>query len=165
MTALGSWLRKLVGTAIILGFMELILPEGDLRRFARVVMGLLVVFTLLQPLAGFLRQDPNLDRLFTTDARPNSSPEIMPQAAATRISAAGLDALERARQTEMEQSIKTLCAEEAGATVARVVVTNAGGQPRVSVWLRQANDLARVKSLIISHYLLPETAVEVIYGE
>ncbi|MGE5551408.1 MAG: stage III sporulation protein AF [Bacteroidota bacterium] len=159
MTILGAWLRKLVGTAIILGFLELILPEGELQRFARVVMGLLVVLVLLQPLAAILRQDLPLERVLAARDEPAGGRNAQP---ADGIVAAGLSALQEARRAELEKSIRALCAEAAGVRLSAVdVALDADGMPKIAAGVTGAADARRVKRLIVSHFNLPEAAVEV----
>ena len=91
MTSLGEWLRKLVGTVVILGFLELLLPEGEMHRFARVVMGLLVLLVMLQPLAALIHQSPAFDRILADRAPSAPAAPAETAAGAARVSAAGLE--------------------------------------------------------------------------
>lgn len=160
--ALAPWLRRLVGTALLLGFLELLLPEGDLQRFARVVMGLLVLLVLLEPLVGLLHLDFSLDRILSDPAAQASNGADQ----AGRVTAAGLAALEAARRAEMERSIGEYCAEAAGVRPRGVRVTaGPDGRPRVAVHLDDEAASARLKDLLASHYGLPAAAIEVNGGE
>lgn len=166
MTMLVAWLRKLVATTIILGFLELILPEGELHRFARVILGLLVVLVLLQPVVSLFHQDLGLDQLLTSPATVSQDAAEKPEVFATRISAAGLAALNQARQTEIERSVASLCAVIPGVTVTRVSAeTDPDGQLYIAVQVRGTGNLSRIRQTIATHYALPQAAVEVTVGE
>ncbi len=156
MTLLGEWLRKLIGAAVILGFLELILPEGEMRRFARVVMGLLALLLMLQPLAALVHQSPALDRILAgpPPAVPSSSPGMAETAA--RVSAAGLEALQRAQRSALEQDVRQFAG---GAAV--TVTAGRDGRPHVLIRLRDGGDPSRLQQAIASRYGLPETAIEV----
>ncbi len=47
MQSLRQWVAQLAAIGLVLAFSEAILPRGDLRRFARVVVGLVVVAVVL----------------------------------------------------------------------------------------------------------------------
>ncbi len=55
MQALSAWARDLVLIIALAAVLEMALPQGDFRRFARLVMGLLVLLALLKPLMGYLQ--------------------------------------------------------------------------------------------------------------
>lgn len=154
MNMLGEWLRKLVGTVIILGFLELLLPEGELHRFTRVLLGLLVLLILLQPLASLIGQNPALEQILAGQTPVPSAKR--PEQAAARVTAAGLEAVERVRRAVMEESLRGAIGE------ASVVVTSdREGRPRILIRLPRGGDPDRVRRLILSRYALSETAVEV----
>jgi len=157
MTSLGEWLKKLIGTTVILGFLELILPEGEMHRFARVVLGLLVLFVMLQPLAALIHQSPNFDQILTEWA-PTSQAAASDETAANaaRVSAAGLEALERARRTALERAIS-----ESVVNSSVSVTVDQSGEPHVLVRLRDGRDPSQMRQTIASQYGLPAAAVEV----
>lgn len=157
MTSLEEWLKRLIGTTVILGFLELILPEGEMHRFARMVLGLLVLFVMLQPLAALIHQSPNFDRILAERA-PTSQTATSAETAASaaRVSAAGLEALEHAHRTALERAIR----ESAGNASVSVTVDQNGG-PHVLVRLRDGRDPSLMRQAIASQYGLPAAAVEV----
>jgi len=61
------WVRQWVANVIALVFLatllELLLPRGNLQRFVRVVMGLLVMLAVLQPVFSLMAQGFGLDGL------------------------------------------------------------------------------------------------------
>lgn len=161
MDFLVQWLRMLVGTAIIMGFLELILPEGDLRGFVRVVMGLLMILVLLQPLGGLLRADLNLERLLQAVPGPKSGTADV-RRSAEQVSAAGYRALLEAERERLEAEIASYCSSQTLDGPAQVRVERAPeGGFRVSIRAFSSGDAARLKSKIAARYGLPEANVEV----
>lgn len=156
--ALQSWLRGLVVTAVILGFAELILPEGEMRRFARLALGLLVILVLLQPTISLLQGGWDLDRILTAPAQVSSRSV---EADASRATAAGLAALAGIRRREAERSVRDLC-RMLGAMPARIeAIDDARGGLSIRVRLEGAGDPERLRQAIANHLALPIAAVEV----
>ncbi|HHW92317.1 MAG TPA: stage III sporulation protein AF [Firmicutes bacterium] len=54
---LRDWVKQLILIVILAGFIDLVLPTGSTRKFARVVVGLFVIMALFNPLLLLLRQD------------------------------------------------------------------------------------------------------------
>lgn len=53
------WAEKLVIIVLLTNFLQLLLPEGDLRKYVRVVMGFFIIIIFLSPLAELLSSDPS----------------------------------------------------------------------------------------------------------
>ncbi len=53
-----QWLQTLLSLVVLLGVLELLLPAGELARFAKLVLGLSLMLAVLQPLT--LLVDPEL---------------------------------------------------------------------------------------------------------
>ncbi len=56
MQRLSDWCRGLAVCILLLGFLEVMLPRGNLRPYARLSLGLVLLAVLLEPL-GWLRGD------------------------------------------------------------------------------------------------------------
>ncbi|MGI5891375.1 MAG: stage III sporulation protein AF [Bacillota bacterium] len=56
----GEIVRNVAILVILAVFFELLLPFGELSRFIRLVMGLLLLAAVLNPLLGFIGQEPVL---------------------------------------------------------------------------------------------------------
>lgn len=54
MAAVNVWARDVVLVIALAAVLEMALPQGDFRRFARLVMGLLVLVAMIKPLMGYL---------------------------------------------------------------------------------------------------------------
>ncbi|MEW6540210.1 MAG: stage III sporulation protein AF [Bacillota bacterium] len=71
MDALESLVRELVVLVILAVVLELLLPEGDLRRYVRMVLGLLIIVAVLQTAVGFWNRDLAADLSWVTLSRPD----------------------------------------------------------------------------------------------
>jgi stage III sporulation protein AF len=56
MEKIGVLVRSLVLIVAVTAFLELLLPVGEMRRYVRMVMGVLILVTVLQVLVGFLHR-------------------------------------------------------------------------------------------------------------
>ncbi|QQZ60860.1 stage III sporulation protein AF [Paenibacillus sonchi] len=57
MTWLGDWLRELILVVLLAAFVEMLLPSKSMERYARLVLSLLVLLTLLSPIVSMLKGD------------------------------------------------------------------------------------------------------------
>ncbi|NPV70863.1 MAG: stage III sporulation protein AF [Firmicutes bacterium] len=55
MQALKEWVRGIVILTVFAGAVDMVLPAGDLRKYARLALGLLIVLSIISPLAGMTR--------------------------------------------------------------------------------------------------------------
>ncbi|WP_042162701.1 stage III sporulation protein AF [Paenibacillus gorillae] len=56
-TWLGDWLRDIIAVIMLAVFMELLLPNKAMQRYARLVIGLLILLTILSPILRLLQGD------------------------------------------------------------------------------------------------------------
>ncbi len=54
MAALSDWIRTLILVVLLASFLEMVLPGGEVRKFVRLVVGLLVVLAVVDPLVRWL---------------------------------------------------------------------------------------------------------------
>lgn len=57
MTWLGGWLRELILVVLMAAFVEMLLPGKSMERYARLVLSLLVLLTMLNPIISLLKGD------------------------------------------------------------------------------------------------------------
>lgn len=50
---MAEWARRLLGLTVLAGALEFLLPDGNLRGFSRMVLGLVLVLTMASPLLSF----------------------------------------------------------------------------------------------------------------
>ena len=48
------WLRMLIGLVLVIGLFDMLLPDTDLKKIAKLVMGLAIMLAVLQPITAFL---------------------------------------------------------------------------------------------------------------
>ncbi|HAN95623.1 MAG: stage III sporulation protein AF [Limnochordia bacterium] len=85
-----QWLQTLLSLVVLLGVSELLLPPGELARFAKLVLGLCLMLAVLQPLVLLVNQDllgVDLAWLRGTDV----APEV--ELSAERLQWAGIQVL------------------------------------------------------------------------
>lgn len=149
--SLSGWVGRLVLLLVAAGVVDLALPQGSLRRYVEVVVGLVVLATILGPLLGWLGAD--LDEALaeammtyeravgevaagaSRDAQGRAAAGMawhqraVTEAATRRVAAAVRDGL--ARELGMAGNVEVQMAAAAAAgeppTVERVVVRLVGG--------------------------------------
>ncbi len=89
---MSEWVRRLLGVTIVAGALEFLLPEGKIRSFSRMILGLVLVFTMASPLLSFRLEQPSL----------------LPAAAGARRSEEREDLLLRAFDLRLRQEITEL---------------------------------------------------------
>lgn len=69
-----QWLQTLLGLVILLGILEILLPPGELGKFSKLVLGLVLMLAVLQPLTIILNQDiRDLDLSWISEDSPDFS--------------------------------------------------------------------------------------------
>lgn len=52
-----SWITSIAGTVIFSTICEILLPDGNMKKYVRVILGMLLVFAVAKPLADFRSTD------------------------------------------------------------------------------------------------------------
>lgn len=55
LAAVSDWVKSIVLVVLFASFLELLLPASSMQRFIRVIMGLLVMLTMLNPVVEFIQ--------------------------------------------------------------------------------------------------------------
>lgn len=90
MEGLRQWVGQLVALVVVAGALELLLPEGRMRGYVRMVTGLLVVLALLRPALTLLARQPVPD--LAGLAADGAGADRLPSLAEVRARAARLHA-------------------------------------------------------------------------
>ncbi|MFB5268374.1 stage III sporulation protein AF [Paenibacillus enshidis] len=100
MSWLGEWLRHLVMIVLLAAFVDLILPSRSMERYVRLVLSLLILLTLISPIAQLLRGNPaaELRQAFLAQERNESGQ----QQSLERILAQGQQMQRKQEQTAMQ---------------------------------------------------------------
>ena len=56
LAVVSDWVRHLVIIVVLAGFIEMILPKGDMRRYVQMVVGIFIIMAILNPTLLLLRQ-------------------------------------------------------------------------------------------------------------
>lgn len=125
MSGLGGWLREIILVVLLASFVELLLPSKSMERYARLVLSLLILLTMLSPIVSLLKGDAISELsiaigrqekeggLFTGGGKGDASLE--------KILADG----QRLAQGRQDQSLK-LAAEEVAGQMREQIVSETG---------------------------------------
>lgn len=58
---LSSWLKDIVSLFIIISIIDLIMPKGNMKKYVNFVIGLLIIFTVINPFVKLVKKDFSLD--------------------------------------------------------------------------------------------------------
>ena len=61
---------------MIISIAELIMPNGNMKKYINLVVGLLIIFTIVSPLTKLMKVDFNLNQGIINYSKPNDSIEI-----------------------------------------------------------------------------------------
>lgn len=111
---------NLIVIAVLAVFLEMLLPSGDMRRYVRMVMGLLIVIAVLQAAGNLIRGGWQLDMPVPAQAGPSSGASGL-----TDIMAGGRRLAADAQAQALEQYRQGL---------ARQIAALAGMNGRLTVW-------------------------------
>jgi stage III sporulation protein AF len=110
---LKQWIANVVALIFLATLLEMLMPRGNMQRFARVVMGMLVILAVLQPVFSLLAKGMQLDGLAAAVSGPTLDMDsILAQAQRVRGTNDAL-ALERTR-AQLEQQIVARLSQLAG---------------------------------------------------
>lgn len=68
---ISSWLKDIVVLFMLISIAELIMPNGNMKRYINLVIGLLIIFTIINPFAKLLKLEFNLDQAVFNYSKPD----------------------------------------------------------------------------------------------
>lgn len=129
MEAIREWVRNLVVIMVLAGLADLLVPMGNMKRFVRLNMGLVVLLAVLGPLLTLLGQplviDPPAQTPGAGGLRPLS--EVLAGAAALRAQNEGL--ITRQMRLRLQAEAEAAAVGVPGVAAATATVELAGGSP------------------------------------
>lgn len=132
MEGLKETVRHLVALILAAGALEMVLPQGNLRGYVRVVLGLAIMLTILTPLLGW-RQPVTLDPAAIPELAEGRLPSLAEvSAAAARLRSAGTAAAVREFRASIRREAEQLALQVPGVAAAAAEVNTgepAGSQP------------------------------------
>lgn len=134
MEAVKEWLRGLVLLIVLASLLELLLPMGNMKRFVRMTMGLLIILGMVRPVVLLLGQEVTLEPMLLVEdgTRLPTVDQIM--AEADRFHARNVELLLREAERNLGQQLREAVLQLSGAHDAAVEVRLApagGGEYRV----------------------------------
>lgn len=136
---LKQWVVELAVMGLVLAFAEMLLPRNDLRRFARVVVGLALVAMILSSLVDISRLEdviatPSLSGVVKTEDRSQATYADM----GAKVTEAGLQVAGGDVKERISRQIESLARLSSGAdhASADVLVGPSGEMERIIVALR-----------------------------
>lgn len=159
-------LRSLLALILLAGFLELLLPEDEMRKYSRMVLGLLVLFSLLQLMVSagkefsleILTADPSLsdqksvDRLLATGQR---------------VREAGVKKAESAVQERLAKQVNTVVQQICPGCKTRTELVISGGVlTMVRVYLEEIDpeksiEVVKIKKAVGELLMISPDLVEV----
>lgn len=135
MSWLSDWLREIILVVLLAAFVELLLPSKSMERYARLVLSLLVLLTLLNPVVSFLKGDAVKELSVAMNAQEKQG-GLFPgksggEGSLEKILADG----RRLAQGRQEQSLKLAADEVAGQMRDQIAQATGIGGVRVTVSL------------------------------
>jgi len=67
MEAINIWIDCILATIILIGIIEIIVPEGEIRRFVFLITGVIVTVVIATPLIKLFSSDFTLKEVFNVD--------------------------------------------------------------------------------------------------
>lgn len=169
MTFLSDWLRGLILVIFLAVILDMILPNNAMQRYAKMVMGLLIILLMLSPILklsgkSVSEMDFTLDSLLTGGQHKANLPtldQINAQGEELRQQNAGLTT--EAWKAGITENVKQIVeSQKPGLTVDRVEVTytpNDQGQPQT---LNALNVTVKTRPEAGSVQAVPDVALVVI---
>lgn len=54
---LGEWLKDIILIVLLASFVDLLLPNSEVQRYARIILGLLIILVILTPIIEIFDSD------------------------------------------------------------------------------------------------------------
>ncbi len=150
-----SWLRLLIGLVLIIGLFDMLLPENDLKKLAKLVMGLVIMFAILQPINALLNFGWNGANILSV-TRPVSNLNQDWAQAGNRIYNAGTKPVLQPIATLINHQLEALLITNAMIVDAKIEteISESGSISQVYAKLTLNGDKGHVESEAISQLAL-----------
>ncbi|QAY66251.1 stage III sporulation protein AF [Paenibacillus protaetiae] len=148
MDFLSDWLRNIIAVILLAVFVELLLPNKAMQRYARLVVGLFVLLTLMTPIFQLLQGDfeQKLETSFQNWSAESGQQDLkMPTLSEIRKEA---DELSSKRAADVEQLSKKVLEQD----ISRQVKESTGAETMdvQIIWKEQTENNPEVRSVVIT---------------
>jgi stage III sporulation protein AF len=138
---ISDWARQLAFLVLFATVVEMILPAGDLRRYVKMVLGLMVVLAVVDPLVRVIQGSDWMEVALGPLAV--GAPAENAVAAGIRLTQAAMSQAESDVRADTEEQMAALLLALEG--VAEAQVELAHGPPLVKVWAEHGTDTASLE--------------------
>jgi stage III sporulation protein AF len=118
--ALTSWIKEIIYIILFATFLEFLLPNGQMRKFIRVIIGLFIMLAILSPVMDIMSRGQQLDRNFSQ--RVMSRQDSKTNESATKIAASQEELARDLYRQQLAKQIRAIVVTLAGVGDAQVVV-------------------------------------------
>lgn len=115
-----DWLRTVLSVSVLLGIAEMLLPPGNMAKFSKLVLGLVLMLAILQPISNLLNPNVLTAGLHWLDDVGLAEPNVNPTAAKMQL--AGVESILGASGRGLAEQIEDLLLAETALTNTRVEV-------------------------------------------
>ena len=137
---MGQWVVTVAGIAILSVLCDVILPEGQTRKYVKTVFGIVVTLVIVQPIVGLL--DGDFD-LWNTETE-------------TEVQQQYLANVEDRQNAEVARSVQTLLLNNG---VSPVEVRVCDGKIALTLSRKESSKENTVKSVMASHFSRYELSI------
>lgn len=124
MEMLKAWVRDLAILAIFASLIEMLLPNGSLKKYVKLVIGFFILLAVLNPILGFLNADYRTFYPFETSPAKRDQQKI--QKDGQRLQEQNQQLAVSAYQTQLEEQIRAWILTQGDVEDAKVQVTAKG---------------------------------------
>ena len=107
MELIKSWAMGVAGVVVFCAVCEMLLPKGNMKKYVRLALGVLMILTILSPLIHLIGNEPQIDGLSQMQEDAYVSAQNMDEKQRT-------DTI-RVYNNKLSQKIQTAISEEVGA--------------------------------------------------
>jgi stage III sporulation protein AF len=136
------WVRGVAVAVMVAAFVDFLMPQGGVRRFARVVMGLVLLLTIIQPVVGLLHQQVAVAEALAKAAEFLAAPAgAAPAGAATGASSEVIALTEKALARQIEGVVAAITGTPGARAEVRLALSDGkitGGVRSVRIILPEA---------------------------
>src|SRR5690606_27204049 len=100
MNSLTKWIRDIILLVLYITFLEMLIPSGTMRKYVRVVTGLIIIFAMLNPIMSILGGGFDIDDIYVIDPINSSVDHIITMGQEVRQRGEGIVLKSSIGQTE-----------------------------------------------------------------
>lgn len=110
MAQIALWLKQLIAALFLVGFLEMIIPDNEMKGVTKIVMGLMIIMILIQPLTSIFKISSNVIWSLSTHRETNlnlpSTEQILKQG--LEIKDSWMLSMKKNNQQILESKIKNI---------------------------------------------------------